>query len=134
MKLAQATVALLVVAAVACRPAPEAVPPSTAPPSSAAADPRNVVTVTYEDVRLERGFMYITGSVTSRASYPVSFWKVAIKFYDEAGTVIDTDYQTSLGDTLGPGETKRFEVMHRSDKRIKNFVLSVEEVTAAHQK
>ena len=118
-------VVLPAVLALACAPKPQA-PESTTTTTTATLDYTKSLEVTFHDVDVERGYQHIRGAVTNNGSRTVTYWKVAVRFFDRAGAVIDKDYTNAL-ERLGPGETKQFELMHREDKRIANFTFEVEE-------
>jgi hypothetical protein len=115
-------------ALVACAPRPQTTTATTTSTTTlSAADYRKNLKLSSGDVRIERGFMYVTGSVTNRGQLTVTYWKAAVKFLDSTGRVIDTDYVNSP-DTLGPDESKRWELMHKNDPAFKDLQVAIEEV------
>jgi len=87
----------------------------------------DAMSVVFDDVRIERGYQYIRGTVANNGGRRVIAWKVAIKLLDVDGAVIDTTSIASR-ETLGPGERKQWERMHREDKRIRSYRFVFEEV------
>lgn len=75
----------------------------------------------------ERGYSHVRGSITNNGDKTVKYWRANVRFRDKAGAVIDTAMTNSL-ETLGPGESKNFDVMHRTDPRFKTVTVDVEEV------
>lgn len=79
--------------------------------------------------RTSGNYMYISGSVTNTSSTKtISYFEVEAKFYDSKGSVIDSDWTNESGN-IKPGETKKFEIMHKYDSRIKDVKASVRKVS-----
>lgn len=77
---------------------------------------------------VKRNYIYINGSVTNTSSSKtISYFEVEAKFYDSNGNVIDSDW-TNDGDDLEPGETRKFEMMHKYDSSISRTKLSIKDV------
>ena len=73
-------------------------------------------------------YIYINGSVTNTSSSKtISYFEVEAKFYDSKGNVIDSDW-TNDGDDLEPGESRKFEIMHKYDSNTKDIRLSIKDV------
>jgi hypothetical protein len=77
---------------------------------------------------VERQYSYIRGRVKNTGNRTVSYFKIAAHFYDENKNVIDTDY-TNSGETLLPGMSKEFEIMHKHSDEYKSANILVEDVT-----
>lgn len=74
-------------------------------------------------------YIYIKGSVTNISSTKtISYFEVGAKFYDSRGNVIDSDY-TNDGTDLSPGETRKFEIMHKYDSSEKDVILTIQKVS-----
>lgn len=73
-------------------------------------------------------YIYINGSVTNTSlSKTISYFEVEAKFSDSKGNVIDSDW-TNDGNALEPGETRKFEIMHKYDSSFDNIRLSIKDV------
>jgi hypothetical protein len=70
---------------------------------------------------------YVKGSVKNKSSHAVSYWKATVQFKSKKGEIIDSAYTNAL-ETLPPGASKRFEIMHSHVPGAKSAVASVEEV------
>jgi hypothetical protein len=74
-------------------------------------------------------YTYVRGTVTNTGDKTVRYWKVMCRYRDgflSTSPVIDTAYTNAL-ETLRPGESKRFEIMH-AQNGAKSVGLEVEEV------
>ena len=70
-------------------------------------------------------YIYIRGSVKNIShSKMISYFEVEAKFYDIYGNIIDSDW-TNDGRDLAPGETRKFEIMHKCSSDEDNIKLSV---------
>ena len=73
-------------------------------------------------------YIYIKGSVTNVSrSKTIRYFEVEAKFCDNSGKVIDSDW-TNDSEDLEPGETRKFEIMHKYSKDEKDIRLSVKDV------
>ena len=73
-------------------------------------------------------YIYINGSVTNTSSSKtISYFEVEAKFYDSKGNVIDSDW-TNDGDDLEPGESRKFEIIHKYDSSVNDIRLSIKDV------
>lgn len=88
---------------------------------------RQKLVPTVVEFAFERDWSYVRGTVGNHGQKTVTYWKLAARYKDKAGTVIDTDYTNST-ETLGPGQSKSFEIMHRLNPRFANVDVSIEEV------
>jgi hypothetical protein len=93
-------------------------------------------TPTTSDIRVNSGwtteisdnYIYIKGTVTNTSSSKtISYFEVEAKFYDEYGSVIDSDW-TNDGEDLAPGESRKFEIMHEYSYDEKKIKLSIKDV------
>lgn len=74
-------------------------------------------------------YIYIRGTVTNTsASKTISYFEVEAKFYDKYGSVIDSDW-TNDGDDLAPGESRKFEIMHKYSSEEQDITLSIKNVS-----
>lgn len=89
-------------------------------------DYRSSLTVTFNDVDVDHGWQTIRGAVTNNGNRTVTYWKVAVRFFDGAKAVVDTDSLARM-ERLGPGDTKQWELLHRDDKRVRNFTFAIED-------
>lgn len=55
-------------------------------------------------------YLHIVGEVANRSDKPQAFVKVTVTLYDEAGTVIDTDFTYTTIDIVPPGQTVPFQL------------------------
>lgn len=78
--------------------------------------------------RVSGNYMYIEGTVKNTSDKTISYYEINAKFYDSKGNVIDTDY-TNSGKDLAPGESRKFEIMHKNDYNITDVKLSVGDVS-----
>jgi hypothetical protein len=114
-------------ALVACAPRPQTTATTTTTTlSSADYAARNVV-VKFNSANIKRDYQYISGEIKNTGPAIVTYWKVWVRFLDAQDNVIDTDYESARG-PLGPGQTIRWELMHRYDKRVHRFLFDVQEV------
>lgn len=73
-------------------------------------------------------YIYIKGTVTNTSySKTISYYEVEAKFYDSYGKVIDSDW-TNDGKDLDPGESRKFEIMHKYSSDEKDIKLSIKDV------
>jgi hypothetical protein len=75
--------------------------------------PESKITISNSKWTNEGTYDYVRGSVKNGGSQTVSYWKATARFYDKSGSVIDSEF-TNSGETLLPGESKRFQIMHRN--------------------
>lgn len=74
-------------------------------------------------------YIYIKGTVTNiSSSKTISYFEVGAKFYDSRGNVVDSDY-TNDGTDLNPGETRKFEIMHKYDSSEIKVKLTIQKVS-----
>ena len=88
------------------------------------------------DLRIENGwtteksgnYTYIKGTVKNVSDdKTIRYFKITARFYDKSGEVIDSDW-TNSSQNLRPGDSVKFEIMHKYDSRVVDIKLSVEEV------
>ena len=93
-------------------------------------------TPTTSDIRINRNwtteksgnYIYIKGTVTNTsASKTISYFEVEAKFYNKYGNVIDSEW-TNDGDDLSPGESRKFEIMHKCNSDETDIKLLIKEV------
>lgn len=86
------------------------------------------------DLKWERrgggDFITIRGRVTNRGPKTVRYWKLALRYLDTKGAVVDTG-MTNSGNRLGPGESEMFDTMQRYHPSIWRINAQVEEVSLA---
>lgn len=81
------------------------------------------------DVRRSGGYIYINGTVTNTSySKTISYFEIEAKFYDGYGNVINSDWTNDASD-LNPGETRKFEIMHKHSYDEKEIRLSIRDVS-----
>lgn len=90
-------------------------------------DYRQKLVPTVVELKSEREWVYVRGTVGNHGQKTVTYWKLAARFRDKAGVVIDTDY-TNSAETLGPGQSKSFQIMHRFNPRFIDADVLIEEV------
>jgi hypothetical protein len=95
--------------------------------AEAAIPPETKVTVSGSKWTMDDSYDYVRGSVKNGSSETVSYWKATAKFYDKSDSVIDSEF-TNSGETLLPGESKHFEIMHRNLPEAKTYTVQIDEV------
>lgn len=75
----------------------------------------------------ESNYNYIRGRVKNVGDKTVTYFKITALYKDANGTVLDTDYTNSL-ETLLPGMSKEFEIMHKESSEYKKVSIDVDEV------
>lgn len=80
-------------------------------------------------VTQKRNYVYINGSVTN-CSYDktIDYFEILAKFCNSNGEVIDSDWTNGSG-PIEPGETREFQIMHKTNADYQNVRLSVKEVS-----
>lgn len=74
-------------------------------------------------------YIYIKGTVTNTSSTKtINYYEIEAKFIDRTGKVIDSDY-TNDASSLGPGESRKFEIMHKRPTYYRTIKLSVKKVS-----
>lgn len=74
-------------------------------------------------------YIYIKGTVTNTStSKTINYFEVEAKFYDSHGNVINSDW-TNDGEELGPGESRKFEIMHKYSSDEKDIRLFIKDVS-----
>ena len=58
----------------------------------------------------------------------INYFEVEAKFYDSHGNVINSDW-TNDGEELGPGESRKFEIMHKYSSDEKDIRLFIKDVS-----
>ncbi len=76
---------------------------------------------------VERNYSYIRGRVTNKGDEDINYFKITAEYMDSNGNVLDTDY-TNSGETIRPGNSKEFEIMHRHSSEYEKVRIFVEEV------
>lgn len=92
-------------------------------------------TPTTSDIEIESGwkhyvkgnYIYIEGSVKNNSNKEIRYYEIGIKFLDNQGNVIDSDYTN--GTDLGPGELQVFDTMHKNNPKYSEIQLYVKEVS-----
>ena len=93
-------------------------------------------TPTTSDIKINSGwktekrgnYIYIKGTVTNTSlSKTISYYEVEAKFYDRFGNIIDSDW-TNDARKLEPGESRKFEIMHKYSYEEKDIKLSIKDV------
>ena len=80
------------------------------------------------DYDIDGDYIYINGSVTNiSSSKTISYYEVEARFYDSDGDLLGSDW-TNDGDSLGPNETRNFEIMCDYYRGYDNIKLVVKEV------
>lgn len=85
------------------------------------------MSVSNVNVKHERNYTYVTGTVTNNGTYQVKYVKVKAVCKDWSGSVIDTDWTYAVDSLwLDPGESKAFEMMVKDeDGKIKTADVSI---------
>jgi len=73
-------------------------------------------------------YSYIRGRVKNTGDQTIRYYKITAHYKDAEKNVIDTDF-TNSNDTLGPGMSKEFEIMHRRSPEYEYASINVEEVS-----
>jgi len=76
----------------------------------------------------EDDYSYIRGNIKNIGDKSIDYFKISAHYKDSERNVIDTDY-TNSGETLGPGMSKEFEIMHRRSSNYKYTTVFVEEIS-----
>lgn len=100
------------------------------PPTPPANEKNLVMTKDKMEWEVDDHYDYVRGSVINKSSRTVRYWKVTAHFYDKGGSIIDSQYTNAL-ETLLPGASKRFEIMHAHLPEAKKVTVEVEEVEFA---
>lgn len=79
------------------------------------------------DIKIEDRYLYVRGSVINSSSRTVGYWKVTANFMNKQGKIIDSGFTNAL-ETLLPGASKRFEIMHETLPGLADMRCYVEEV------
>jgi len=73
-------------------------------------------------------YIHIKGTVTNTSnSRTISYFEIEAKFYNNSGIVLDSEW-TNDADDLAPGESRKFEIMHKFNSDEKDIQLSIREV------
>ena len=72
-------------------------------------------------------YSYIRGRIKNVGDETVSYFKIKALYEDDSGNVLDTDYTNSVESML-PGMSKEFEIMHKNSDTYKKFAIIIEEV------
>ena len=83
---------------------------------------------TWEAMRISENYSYIRGRVKNTGETVISYFEVAAVYKDDAGNVLDTDY-TNSGETLRPGWSKEFEIMHKVNSLYTNVAIRVQNIS-----
>ena len=101
---------------------------STPPPIPAKLETRGVTT------RFEMDYLYIVGEVLNTTDYNIDFVKVVATLYNEAGTVIGTNFTYTELDIIVPNDISPFEISSYPDKiQPASYKLDVEYSTTSEQ-
>lgn len=73
------------------------------------------------------GYSKVSGSVKNIGTKPIQYFEVTAEFLGENNNVLDTTY-TNSGETINPGNEKRFEIMHKYSKDFKTARVYVNRV------
>lgn len=93
-------------------------------------------TPTSEDIRIDSGwkvvkdgsYLYIRGTVTNTSlSKTISYFEIEAKFHDSNGNVINSDW-TNDAEDLAPGESRKFEIMHKYSSDEKDISIRIKDV------
>lgn len=69
-------------------------------------------------------YIYVSGHVKNVSDNDINYFEVIVKFVDEDGNVLDSDY-TNDSLKLGSGEMRSFEIMHKWNDDFKKCRLSI---------
>ena len=75
----------------------------------------------------ESNYSYIRGRVTNDGDKNINYFKITAEYMDSNGNVVDTDF-TNSGETIRPGNSKEFEIMHRHSPDYHEARIFVDEV------
>lgn len=75
----------------------------------------------------ERDYSYVRGRVKNGGDKTVTYFEITALYKDASGTVLDTDY-TNSGETLQPGMSKEFEIMHKESLEYRNVSIATDAV------
>lgn len=93
-------------------PTPEPTPPEETEPTPPPAKPEIKGVTTYSD----ESYFYIVGELLNTTNSNINFVKVVATFYDEAGTVIGTNFTYTELDIIMPNNAAPFEISSYPDK------------------
>lgn len=79
------------------------------------------------ETTLGESYSYIRGTVKNMGDTVINYFEVVALYKDAEGNVLDTDY-TNSGETLRPGWSKEFEIMHRVRREYKKVSIYVQNV------
>lgn len=77
--------------------------------------------------KIKGDYVYITGRVKNVSDSTISYFEVVVKFLDDNGRVLDSDYTNDSFD-LKPGEMRSFEIMSKWNDDYKQYSLSIGDV------
>lgn len=77
---------------------------------------------------VDGNYTYVRGRVKNTSGKTINYFKIVAHYKNKAGEVIDTDY-TNSGETLGPGMSKEFEIMHRDSDEYHTVSIFVEKAS-----
>jgi len=77
--------------------------------------------------KVDGNYTYINGRVKNNGDKPIRYFKITAQYLNEYDNVLDTDYTNST-ETVRPGDSKEFEIMHRDNDEYKKTRIFVEEV------
>ena len=78
--------------------------------------------------KIDNNYSYIWGRVKNTGTTVIRYFEVAATYKDDQGNVLDTDY-TNSGETLRPGWSKEFEIMHKNSPHYRTVAIRVQDVT-----
>lgn len=79
------------------------------------------------ETTLCESYSYIRGKVKNIGDTVINYFEVVALYKDAEGNVLDTGY-TNSGETLRPGWSKEFEIMHRVRREYKKVSIYVQNV------
>ncbi|MBA7589765.1 hypothetical protein ES708_31854 [subsurface metagenome] len=77
---------------------------------------------------IEDNYSYIKGRVKNAGNKTVNYFKVTAYYKDNDETALDTDYTDSF-ESLGPGMSKEFVIMHKKPVNCKYASIKLEEIS-----
>lgn len=77
--------------------------------------------------RIEGDYINIDGSVTNSSSKDISYYEIGVKFIDESGDVVDTDWTN--GTDVCSGESQQFNIMHKFNYRYSKIELYIKDIS-----
>ena len=75
---------------------------------------------------IKGNYVYIEGTVKNTSKKQIRYYEIGVRFYNSSGSVVDTDWTN--GSDIAPGDSQKFEIMHKNDESFTNVKLYVKEV------